>query len=118
MMTKEDWIWVAIRIFGIFLIVKAITALPDVVGGVAQASQWRSLGDSRCYRGDLSEEFRVFDELRSTAFTVMVSRLMKAVARVALFAVCGVYFLRGGRLIFRLIRPPSCGPAPPHEPYP
>jgi len=43
---------------------------------------------------------------------------MKAVARVALFAVCGVYFLRGGRLIFRLIRPPSCGPAPPHEPYP
>ena len=31
-MDRKDWIWVAIRIFGIYLLVLAVCSLPDVLG--------------------------------------------------------------------------------------
>lgn len=33
-MTKDEWIWVAIRIFGIFLLVLAIMAIPKAAGAI------------------------------------------------------------------------------------
>ena len=29
-MSKQDWIWVAIRIFGIYLLVMAVIAIPKI----------------------------------------------------------------------------------------
>jgi hypothetical protein len=43
-MTKDDWIWVAIRIFGIYLVVLAITSVPGIVNSALMTSAfWNTL---------------------------------------------------------------------------
>lgn len=39
-MDKEDYIWVAIRVFGIFLIVEAIIAIPEFIASLSRGVQF------------------------------------------------------------------------------
>jgi len=103
-MNKEDWIWVAIRIFGIFLIVMAILALPRLISSAHIAwvyrGQW-TLCD------DISESSEAITDLMKKAYAQTLADLISNGFRVVCFTLIGIYFLRGGSLIFRLINPPE-----------
>ena len=43
-MTKHDWIWVAIRIFGIYLLVLAIIAIPSLISSMVGFYQTYLIG--------------------------------------------------------------------------
>ena len=100
-MTKEDWIWVAIRIFGIYLIVLAVISLPALLGSSIMVHSWWGLS------ADASEASDLMDTMASRLLTAQFSALLSALCRVIVFTGCGVYLVRSGKLIFRLV---SAGP--------
>ena len=91
-MTRQDWIWVAIRIFGIYLLILAITGIPASVStGCSSYMLWRASGG-----GDIAG-------IWSTLWATRIPLLLGSVAGVVLYSVVGVYFLKSGRLVFRLV---------------
>ena len=90
-MSKEDWIWVAIRIFGIYLIVLAITSVPALVMNAYIVSQNAAL------------QVDTVDKMHDTIFQAAAASLTNNIVRVVLFSLIGFYFLRSGKLIFKLI---------------
>ena len=132
-MTREDWIWVAIRIFGIYLLVLALVSIPDIVHSGMMAHTFWHLKGSRDASTELSVSasdvakemsssgksvapeqvapiLSYFEALRrqqheasSKLFSSFFSSLVSGLCKLVLFAACGIYFLRGGRLFFRLI---------------
>ena len=101
-MSKKDWIWVAIRIFGIYLLVMAVVALPGLV-----KSGWVSYH----YREFMKAARAAADETEHSGFTDLSLKLLEAnlaqviggAARVIVFTIVGIYLLASGRLLFRLI---------------
>lgn len=101
-MEKRDWIWVAIRVFGIFLLVRAVIAIPDLLSSFYQVgTQWWSMR---------------FVPLDSGTADIYARRLMltqssvQLVRSLSLVVICGWagrYLVRDGGLIFRWIFPES-----------
>ena len=102
-MDKKDWIWVAIRMFGIVLVVMAIMGLPTLVvsglTGYLYCSQYSS-----AYDDDTSE---ALSSARRSMSRIMLWTSVVNVGgnllRVVLFSIIGVYFLRNGKLVFNVI---------------
>ena len=91
-MTKDEWIWVAIRIFGIYLVVLALRAIPDVIGSFYAASQ-------------LTEVLQSDDILATSAKAMKSASLTKgltSVAKLLVFSLFGFYFIRHGKFLHRL----------------
>ena len=114
-MTREDYIWVAIRIFGIYLIVLAVTGLPGLVMHGTLAYQLRDMahqgGASQRMQPDTTGE-RTLDPAMQTSritedfmFRNSLASFVSPLVRVIMFSIGGIYFLRGGKLIFGLIYP-------------
>ncbi len=106
-MDKKDWIWVAIRIFGIYLVVMGIVGVPKMIGSGIIAS---FLYDDYQYYEDASSDVDTSDtfekgvaELHKSTFERALSDLILGLTRVILFLGCGIYFLRGGKRIFKLV---------------
>ena len=112
MMTRDDWIWVAIRIFGIFLIVMAVMAAPGIVSGVNQVWTWSRLvaGQEAHFHHQPpdSDDLGLIHYYRSSYATAKTTLAWHSV-RLVTFVIVGIYFLRSGRIIFRLVRPPEQG---------
>ena len=110
-MDKRDWIWVAIRIFGIYMLVLAVTGVPSLISyGWMALTFWRMQPTPS---GDDSNKLLLDTMVRAK---VSYAGLLGAqIVRVTLFTLVGVYLLRSGRLIFRLILPPERPSAPPTE---
>ena len=126
-MTKEDWIWIAIRIFGIYLIVLAIISIPGVINsGFMTISLWdihraqdsrfsemsmRSGNDGKSITGqDVSSGLEklhdikdIYTDLSSNMFESNLASFISNIAKFILFLSCGVYFLRSGMFVFKLI---------------
>jgi hypothetical protein len=126
-MTKEDWIWIAIRIFGIYLIVLAIISIPGIINsGFMTISLWdihqaqdKRFGEMSMLVGNdgksstgqdivwTSEKLKdIKDIYTDMSFSMFESNLASFVSNIVefiLFLFCGVYFLRSGKLVFKLI---------------
>ncbi len=100
-MNKQDWIWISIRIFGIYLIVLSITCLPELLGSISKKmiiggdyylpSAQSSKGLNAC--AEYANQMRV----KSTV-SIIVSFL-----KVTIYGAVGLYFIRGGNFLFKII---------------
>jgi len=91
-MTKDEWIWVAIRIFGIYLLVLAVIAIPEAIGNVyAYIKMSFTIQDSN----ELTKLATSFKE-------AAIAKGSTAVAQFILFSIVSYYFLRHGKLIHKL----------------
>lgn len=98
-MTKQDFVRVGIRIFGIYPLVQAVVSLAGVVNSIFMASQFRDMpGQSgldsvadQLYRHDLSE-------------------ITGGGPRLLLFTLFGLSLLRGGLFVFELASRPLAKP--------
>ena len=91
-MTKDEWIWVAIRIFGIYLLVLAVIAIPEAIGNVyAHIKMSFTIQDS-------SDLPKLAISLKEAA----IAKGSTAVAQFILFSMVSYYFLRHGKLIHKM----------------
>ncbi|OZG72812.1 hypothetical protein BTA51_12595 [Hahella sp. CCB-MM4] len=91
-MNKGEWIWVAIRIFGIFLLVLGIKAIPDAVSGIYGYIQISAA------IGDNAELAQVVAATQKAALTGSV----KAITSILVYLPFSYYFLRHGKWLHRL----------------
>ncbi|MEE2602742.1 MAG: hypothetical protein VX595_06720 [Pseudomonadota bacterium] len=91
-MNKDEWIWVAIRIFGIYLLVLAIISIPEAIGAIYAHL---NVADAANRSSELAS---VAGSLRKAA----VSKGITAVSQLVLFSVASYYFICRGKLIHRL----------------
>lgn len=98
-MSKRDWIWVAIRIFGLYLLIHAVTALPSII------SQALLVRFSLTFpASDMKDPLSgIYDRLGRTA----ISSLAGAIAQFVLYTVIGLYLVRGGKWLHRIVCPPE-----------
>jgi hypothetical protein len=104
-MEKQDYVWAAIKIFGIYLIVLAIIAIPELVGYGIQMGGYDTkteviIQKDQIAKGSNAIDFKyVAEEMRLNAISLFISHLSKVI----LFSIIGFYFLNSGKLIFNLI---------------
>ena len=96
-MTKHDWIWVAIRIFGIFLLVQAIMAIPSLISSALflHTAQW-----------SVNSGSGQWDDVERLGHRAIMKELSDALVRLLFFGSIGVYFIKGGGFLFAVICPP------------
>ena len=99
-MNKEDWIWVAIRIFGIYLIILSITNIPELIANWCRVSPFTPV-KSTFYLSSGEECQLMADRMR----TIAISNLVASIARVIFFSAMGIYLIKGGKLLFNIIMP-------------
>ena len=86
-MEKRDYIWVAIRIFGIYLLVQAIFALLAVAGALFQAYNFRNApADS------------IMESLRNQIYATAMTTLWHSVLAVLVYSTVGIYLAFGGKM--------------------
>lgn len=109
-MTRQDWIWVAIRIFGIYALVYAVCAIPEVI---SSSGNYYAYSATRTYRMAESGMVEAFDKRMQT--TALFS-LLGSIAKVVIASIFSYYLLRRGNFLFRVmcrINPPKPdAPAP------
>jgi hypothetical protein len=102
-MNKRDWTWFVIRVFGLYLLIDAVRALPRVI------SSAYSLVNSYFIpvipdHGDVSHTLHTaYDTLHKTMDTILIT----SVTEVIIYTSAGIYLLRGGAFIFKLVCPPD-----------
>jgi len=98
-MDRNDWIWVAIRIFGIYLLILGIVAIPEALGsGLNTYALWR-MGVFDL----VSKDEKTFNKLMEIAPYLSANAFATSLAKVVLFSVAGSYFLKKGNFVFRLV---------------
>ena len=93
-MNKNDYVELAIKIFGVYLVVLAVIEAPAIVGSIYGV--W-SMGDLASTNDDLGNLRRTMTKAQ---FTILFASSLKLV----LYSLIGVYFLRSGAWFFRLVR--------------
>ncbi len=91
-MNKREWIWIGIRIFGIYLLVQAVTAIPSVL---SSALMLHTFSNFQAVAADTE------GKLRNSLLTGARAELTRSLSQ---FIICGafaIYFLRHGALLFR-----------------
>lgn len=97
-MNKDEWIWVAIKIFGIFLIVMAIIALPNAIASIYAYISMAPYADH--YNSEAANETsKLFNQFSKAQFAQGV----KAIAQVLIYTGFGIYFIKSGKLIHNLL---------------
>ena len=97
-MNRQQISWLIIRAFGLYLLVQAFVLLPELLAGLLAASYYSnimsSLGSESGNAGSLS---RVTTSMyRSLAVAPLI--------RIALYSALGMYMLRGGGFLVRLLQ--------------
>ncbi len=108
-MTKDEWVWVAVRIFGIYLLVLAVTALPGLVSSGFGCWVYRDI-QTHAFSGlrvpdAKTEALDTAVELLAKSMQAHVGLFLARLVRVVLFSLVGVYLLKKGGLVFRLVNP-------------
>lgn len=88
-MNKSEWIWVAIRIFGIYLLVLAVIAIPEAIGAVYAHLH---LANAASNSSDLAS---MADSMRKAA----VAKGVTAFFQFLLFSIVSYYFICHAKLI-------------------
>ncbi len=94
-MTKDDYILLIMKGVGLYLLAQALLAAPDLLTG---AYAYKTIMTSSLFSGaevgDMRRETGKFYQ------TMLIAPVMKTV----LYSAVGVYLIRGGKFIFRLLR--------------
>jgi len=101
-MNRNDWIWVAIRVFGIYLLVLAVVAIPDVVTSWYQVSMFREFQQTLPSQATPESSDVLLSMMRAT-MKAAGSTYLSSVVRLVLFSIFGFYLMWKGNLLFRII---------------
>jgi hypothetical protein len=97
-MTKRDYIWVAIKVFGLYLLVEAIAALPVALSSGIYLISQPGLGMPNTT--DL-------DHIARTLHLNMWTQCLSSLVRVIICGAFGIYFMKNGAWLLKLICPPD-----------
>jgi formate hydrogenlyase subunit 3/multisubunit Na+/H+ antiporter MnhD subunit len=92
-MTKRDYIWVAIKVFGLYLLVEAIAALPLLLSSAIFIYQ------------DVGT-FSATDISR-TLHSAQWNQFFNSLFRVIICGAFGIYFIKSGAWLLKIICPPD-----------
>jgi hypothetical protein len=95
-MNKDDYIWAAIKIFGIYLVVMAITSIPEVISSSMQ-SYFFYTSDKITESG--ADAYKII-----MAASGALSSLVRSLSKTIIFGVVGIYLIKSGKLIFNLVQ--------------
>jgi hypothetical protein len=101
-MNRKDWIWVAVKVFGVYLGIQALLALPPLV-----ATYQAFLVQAKGFSIPLSSPLMI--------------PLWQQAATLFILVNLSLYLLRSGRIVYQLIGrslPPTLGDAPPAQEQP
>ena len=96
-MTREDWMWVAIRVFGIYLLVLAVLSVASVIGGAYAAASLHG------FALDLPDEASDLTKFAQRLVGNHVQLLLTDCVRLVVCAAAGGDLVSRGRLVFRLV---------------
>ena len=91
-MSKNEWIWVAIRIFGIYLLVLAIISIPDAIGNIYALIQM----------ADGAESYPELASMARSLNKAVVAKGTTATSQLVIFSIASYYFLRHGKAIHKM----------------
>lgn len=89
-MTKSEWIWTAIRIFGIYLIVKAVVATPEALGAFYTFLTLPESGEGPAL------------EVSAKLQRAVLHKGVVAICQAIIFFAVGLYMVSRGKLIHDL----------------
>ncbi len=96
-MDRQQISWLIIRAFGLYLLVQAVILLPEVLAGLFTARYYsNALSSIGSESGNGASYARV---ARSMYSTLAIGPLL----RIVLYSGVGIYMLRGGRFLVRLL---------------
>lgn len=106
-MGRNDWIWVAIRIFGIYMLVLAAIAIPELISSaLITHNLWDRPHIGAMLPADKTDPERLWNTMRHTSLAALLASLV----RVIFYSALGYYLLRKGNFLFKVISrqpPPS-----------
>ncbi len=95
-MNRQQVSWLIVRAFGLYLLVQAFMVVPDLLGGLYNARAYSNFVSSLSPESEYLSDFRKATSLyRSVLFTPTL--------KILLFSVIGMYLLRGGGFLVRLL---------------
>ena len=97
-MNKAEWMWVAIRIFGIFLLVMAILAIPSAIAAIYHASIFQGFSGT-----DLTTATNGAEKISMKLFNMQKAQSIRSILEVIIYGLFGFYFMRGGKAIHKVI---------------
>lgn len=97
-MNKEEWIWVSIRIFGIFLLVMAILAIPSAITTIYSAFLFQGFPAQ-----ELSSAADESTQMAYQIFKAQSAQSVRAVLEVIIYGSFGFYFIHGGKALHKVI---------------
>jgi len=97
-MNKEEWLWVSIRIFGVFLLVLAIISLPDAISAFYTVNAY-----SKIPTNINIENGNKMYELYESMFISGRAQGYKAIAQLIIYLSFSIYFIRGGKFLHGLL---------------
>jgi len=105
-MNKEDVLWAAIRIFGIFLLVMAIMQIPKLLKSSMTSYIYSGYESTLSSLPETQSDFNI-DEVFSKAFNKLFSKSISdailSVINIIIYSLAGLYFLRKGDFVFKLV---------------
>jgi hypothetical protein len=103
-MNRNEWIWVAIRVFGVYLLVLAATSLPDVANAAWSTYVFAGVAERHpALTEGKSDAAGLWVEMTREWRRVSLNSLVASVARVVLYSIFGYYLLRKGNFLFRIV---------------
>jgi hypothetical protein len=97
-MTKQDWTWIVVRVLGIYLLVQTVIAIPTVISSGFCLYQLYPIVHS----GDAN-----LDKLSQTLRSNYSSQLFNSLAKFVICGAIGIYLIRGGSCLFKILCPPD-----------
>jgi hypothetical protein len=96
-MDKRQISWLIVRAFGVYLLVQACILLPELLAGLFTARYYSNVMSSL---GSESGNGGSYTRVASSMYrTLSVAPLL----RIVLYSAVGLYFVRGGRFVVRLL---------------
>ena len=96
-MDRQQISWLIVRAFGLYLLVQALILVPELLAGFFAARYYSNLMSSLGSESGSTASF-------SRAATSMYRGLAVApLLRIVLYSAVGIYMLRGGRFLVRLL---------------
>jgi len=96
-MNRQQITWLIVRAFGLYLLVQAFLLVPELLAGLFTARYYSNvLSSLGSESGTIGSSYRVATSMYRT---LAVAPLV----RIILYSAVGIYMLRGGRFLVRLL---------------
>jgi hypothetical protein len=99
-MNKSDWLWLAVRIFGLYLLVQSVIAVPSVISSGMMSNSLRSFSAPRS--SDTKEDTMSRQTFAQGAENYQRDAIISG-AKVVLLGVVGLYLICGGCALHRIL---------------